>query len=268
MALAHRGGAALRPENSWSAFEHAVALGYSQLETDARATADGALLAFHDATLDRVTDHSGRVADLRYAQVRLARILGTEPIPLIEDLLDAWPAAAFAIDVKDEATIVPLVRALGRTGAWNRVSVTSFSLRRLRAVRRLFDRPLSLAWSVVGDGAVRLAAVLREGRRPAAERLTTSGVRCIQVPTSVATAPVVHAARGFGLRTYVWTVNRRQDMESVLDAGADGVITDEIAVLRDLLVTRGQWQPASAATAARPPAPGERRGDPNRGGSR
>lgn len=240
-ALAHRGGAALRPENSWSAFEHAVALGYSRLETDARATADGTLLAFHDATLDRVTDHTGRVADLRYADVRTARILGSEPIPLIEDLLGAWSTAAFAIDVKDETTIAPLIRVLWRTHAWDRISVTSFSLRRLRAVRRLLDRPVSMAWSAAGDGAARLAAVLREGRHPVAERLAASGVRCVQVPTSVATAPVVRSARAFGLRTYVWTVNRRQDMESVLDAGVDGVITDEIGVLRDLLVTRGQW---------------------------
>ena len=55
IAIAHRGGAAHHPENSWPAFEHAVGLGYGYLETDAHATADGVLLAFHDRTLDRVT---------------------------------------------------------------------------------------------------------------------------------------------------------------------------------------------------------------------
>ena len=59
VAFAHRGGAAHAPENSWTAFEHAIKLGYAYLETDARATSDGKLVAFHDRTLDRVTDATG-----------------------------------------------------------------------------------------------------------------------------------------------------------------------------------------------------------------
>ena len=66
VAFAHRGGAAHAPENSWAAFEHAVKLGYAYLETDARATSDGKLVAFHDRTLDRVTDGSGPIGARPY----------------------------------------------------------------------------------------------------------------------------------------------------------------------------------------------------------
>ena len=100
LAFAHRGGAAHQPENSWRAFEHAVGLGYRYLETDARATADGVLLAFHDETLDRLTGRKGRIAELPYRTVATALIDGREPIPKLEDLLGSWPDARFNIDVK------------------------------------------------------------------------------------------------------------------------------------------------------------------------
>ena len=107
-AFAHRGGAAHAPENSWPAFEHAVKLGYAYLETDARATSDGKLMAFHDRTLDRVTDGSGPIGSRTYREVSALRVAGSEPIPLIEDLLGAWPDARFNIDLKDEPGIALL----------------------------------------------------------------------------------------------------------------------------------------------------------------
>src|SRR3954462_7884010 len=90
-AFAHRGFAPDGGENSMSAFERAVALGYRYLETDVRVTADGVALAFHDARLDRGTDRSGRIPDLPWSEVARARIAGREQIPLVADLLAAWP---------------------------------------------------------------------------------------------------------------------------------------------------------------------------------
>jgi glycerophosphoryl diester phosphodiesterase len=130
IAFAHRGGAAHAPENSWPAFEHAVKLGYAYLETDARATFDGKLMAFHDRNLERVTDAEGPINMKSYREVAALRVAGSEPIPLIEDLLGAWPGVRFNIDVKDEAGIPLLPGVLRRTSAWDRVCLTSFSAAR------------------------------------------------------------------------------------------------------------------------------------------
>ncbi|HET6859154.1 MAG TPA: glycerophosphodiester phosphodiesterase family protein, partial [Streptomyces sp.] len=80
--FAHRGGAADGLENTASAFRRAARTGFRYFETDVHATADGRLVAFHDATLDRVTDASGRIAALPWSRVRHARVAGSEPLPL------------------------------------------------------------------------------------------------------------------------------------------------------------------------------------------
>jgi len=174
LAFAHRGGAAHAPENSWRAFEHAVGLGYGYLETDVQATADGVLIAFHDRTLDRVTGQPGRVCRLTLKEIAGARIGGTEPIPVLEDVLAAWPDVRFNIDVKDAPAIAPLAGVLRRTNAWDRVCVVSFSASRLRATRRALDRPVCMAASPLGTAMVRLGGppapreqpLGRHGRRP------------------------------------------------------------------------------------------------------
>jgi glycerophosphoryl diester phosphodiesterase len=282
LAFAHRGGAAHAPENSWRAFEHAVGLGYGYLETDAQATADGVLIAFHDRTLDRVTGQRGRVCRMAFNDIAGARIGGTEPIPVLEDLLAAWPDVRFNIDVKDTPVIAPLARVLRRTNAWDRVCVVSFSASRLRATRRALDRPVCMAASPLGTAMVRFAgppaprgsrgphrhrfkrrsvagpmaaAARRPGvvggpgatagqpAQPLAERLARAGVQCVQVPAPVVTPPLIGRAHKLGLQVHVWTVNDRLTMEGLLNLGVDGVMTDETVALRELLVGRGQWHP-------------------------
>ena len=239
-AFAHRGGAAHNPENSWPAFEYAVKLGYAYLETDARSTSDGALLSFHDATLDRVTDRTGQVIKMTYKNVSAARIAGTEPIPLIEDLLGTFGELRFNIDLKDSGTIEPLARVLKRTGAWDRVCVTSFSGRRLLAARKILDRPVCTAVTPAAVAAMRYAGF--SGKSMAA-RLARSGAQCAQVPRQIATREFIRRSHELGLHVHVWTLNNREDIERALALGADGVMTDEIALLRDILTERGQWNP-------------------------
>ena len=249
LAFAHRGGAAHRPENSWPAFTHAIGLGYRYLETDVQATADGALVAFHDRTLDRVTDTTGRISQLPYRDVSKARIGGTEPIPQLEELLTAWPEARFNIDVKDFPAIRPLAEILARTGAWDRVCIASFSARRLRAFRQVLDRRICTSLSPFGVAAVRAGA---DGARLAA-RFAASGAACAQVPVRVATPRFLRHAHALGLQVHVWTVDDPAVMRRLLDIGADGIMTDNVVALRDVLVERSQW-PASGAPPGEGPA--------------
>jgi glycerophosphoryl diester phosphodiesterase len=239
LAFAHRGGAAHFPENSWRAFEHAVKLGYTYLETDVHATSDGVVVAFHDKTLDRVTDRKGAIASLPAREVSAALVDGTEPIPLLEDLLGAWPDVRFNIDVKAAPAARPLAELVRKMEAWDRVCITSFSAFRLRDARRQLGRPVCTSTSPVG------AAALRSGLpgKILAPQFARRSVRCAQLPIRMAKPGVIQRAHDAGLQVHIWTVNDRDLMNSLLDLGVDGIMTDETELLRDVLMERGEWHP-------------------------
>jgi len=239
IAFAHRGGAADGLENTMAAFAQAVSLGYRYLETDVHATADGQLLAFHDRTLDRVTDAVGRVAELTWARVRAARIGGAEPIPLLEDLLGTWPELRVNVDPKHDAAVEPLAKAILRTEAVHRVCVGAFSDKRIQRLQELVGAelctsmgPRQVAWLVAASKGL-----------PAGGRLTSP---CAQVPTNqgpvaLVTRDLVAAAHRRGVQVHVWTIDDRAEMVRLLDLGVDGLMTDRPQTLKDVLVERGQW---------------------------
>lgn len=237
-AFAHRGGSEAAPENTPAAFAAAVALGFRYLETDVHLTRDGQVVAFHDGTLDRVTDRSGRIAELTWDEVSSARVEGGYRIPLLVELLDAFPEAYFNIDPKDDLVVTPLADLLQQTAAVHRVCIGSFSGPRLDELANRLGPSLCRA---IGPGhIVRLAA--------ASMGLPFRAVvgSCAQVPTHVrgrrlVTRRFIETAHSHELEIHVWTVNGAAEMHHLLDLGADGIMTDRPAVLKDVLQARGQW---------------------------
>lgn len=249
VALAHRGGAQhpdlVGLENTLTAFRHAVELGYRYLETDVHATADGHLVAFHDASLDRVTDRVGLIIGLPLAEVAGAVIgarLGREEhIPLLVDLLEEFPEARFNIDLKAPTAAAPLAELLSRTGAYDRVCVGSFTERTMRRFRRLLDRPVATSAGVLSVAVQACAPFPRQVHR----LLRDDGV-VFQVPhryrgRTLVDRRFVELAHASGRHVHVWTVDERAEMEHLLDLGVDGLITDRTDVCKEVLVERGIW---------------------------
>ncbi|MET7883495.1 glycerophosphodiester phosphodiesterase [Streptomyces avermitilis] len=239
IAFAHRGGAAEGLENTLVQFRRAVAAGYRYIETDVHTTSDGKLVAFHDSTLDRVTDGAGRIADLPWADVRHARVAGSEPVPLFEELLETFPGVRWNVDVKAEPALRPLLDLIERTDAWDRVCIGSFSEARVARAQRLAGPRLATSYGIRGVLNLRL----RSWGIPATLRRSAIAA---QVPRSQSGVPVadhrfVRAAHARGLQVHVWTVNDPHQMHQLLDLGVDGIMTDHIDTLRKVLEDRGTW---------------------------
>jgi glycerophosphoryl diester phosphodiesterase len=244
IAFAHRGGGPEGLENSLAAFQDAVDLGYRYLETDVHASSDGVLVAFHDESLDRVTDRRGLIAQLPWSEVSRARIGGREPIPRFEELLASFPDVRWNIDVKADQALGPLLERLrGDDDLLERTCVGSFSDARLVAVRTVLGERVCTS---AGPGEVRLLRACSLGGR--LSRWVRVAAHCVQIPPRHGRIPLVDrvflaATRGLGLPVHVWTVNEAAEMRRLLDAGVDGIFTDATRALKEVLRERGAWSP-------------------------
>jgi glycerophosphoryl diester phosphodiesterase len=250
LAFAHRGGA-FHPEiegleNTLTAFQHAVELGYQYLETDVHATRDGVLLAFHDAVLDRVTASTGAIADLGYDDLAGVVVAQREQIPTLASLLERFPEARFNIDIKSDAAVAPLAGLIRRTASHDRVCIGSFDGRRMAAFRKAMDRAVATAHGPAAVAAARFAPLGRLAARVA--RLPGAA---FQVPhrrgrVRVVTEEFVGRAHAIGRPVHVWTIDDPEEMAELLDLGVDGIFTDRTDLLRDVLIARGQWMGTAA----------------------
>jgi glycerophosphoryl diester phosphodiesterase len=237
IAFAHRGGALDVPENTMPAFEHAVSLGYRYVETDVQVTADGVLVAFHDDDLSRTCGRQGLISRLPWSEVKTALVRGKSPIPLLDELLAAWPQLRINIDCKSDAAAPALISSLRRNAVLDRVCVSSFNERRIRRLRAALGDQLCTA---LGPAEI---AALKYGRPLGAGRLRGLAA---QVPVRhgrivVTDRRFVERAHNLGVQVHVWVIDEAVEMDSLLDIGVDGIMTDRPAILRQVLERRDAW---------------------------
>ena len=252
--MAHRGSRLLWPENTMTAFQGAVDLGYRYLETDIRASKDGHLMVFHDATLERTTDRTGKVKLLTRAELELldagyrfqrdddhvyrGKGIG---IPTLDELALTYPDAVFSIDMKENGLESTLAETIKRLDLWDRVIIGSFSGGRVKRFRTLVERPVATA-----AGPLEMARFLANTRAGRPTKLVSDSM---QVPVKYGRITVVDrntvvAAHAAFQKVIVWTVNDGSEMRALLDIGVDGIITDRPDVLRYVMEERqsgGPW---------------------------
>jgi glycerophosphoryl diester phosphodiesterase len=240
-AIAHRGGAGLAAENTLEAFRRSHALGVRYLETDVRLTVDGGLVAFHDALLNRVTTLTGRVRSHSLATLTATPVRGGGPVLALGALLAAFPDSCLTIDIKDPAVIEPLAQLLNDTGAAGRICAAAARGSWLRQLQALTGPELTtaLSWRALAHlASPRLSPPWSGGASQ------TSGFA--HVPLQLGRVPVFRddllaRAHDRDIKVIVWTVNEPDTMKRLLDSGVDGIITDRPDLLRDVLISRGQW---------------------------
>jgi glycerophosphoryl diester phosphodiesterase len=260
---AHRGGAALRPENTIASFDNGLSLGADGLELDVHLSRDGVVVVHHDSTLERTTSGRGRVSALtadelaqldaaywfspaaegarktEQAPTRSFPLRGQgHGVPRLGKVLSRYPGVPLIIELKvnDPELARRAIDEVRLAGAVDRVAFGSFGWRVLRTARQYEPR--------IPTGAsreeVRLALYRSWLRWP----LGSTSYREFQVPersgpTRIVSRRFIAHAHRAGLPVKVWTVNDPHDMRRLLEWGADALISDR----PDLAVAAVRSQP-------------------------
>jgi glycerophosphoryl diester phosphodiesterase len=245
MIYAHRGGAALRPENTIEAFDHGIACGADGLELDVHLSKDDVVVVHHDDTLERTTSGRGPLA--QHTAAELARLdaawnfsdgNGAFPfrgrgigVPTLREVLRRYPSAPLIVELKVAGRrlaerVVDEVRA---AGALDRVAIGSFHPDALHAVRACEPS--------IATGAAKEETRWALYRSWCGLSIGATPYREFQVPewsgyTPIVTRRFVAAAHRAGVPVKVWTVNAADAMRRLLAIGVDALITDRPDVAR------------------------------------
>ncbi|MGM0448251.1 MAG: glycerophosphodiester phosphodiesterase [Methanobacteriota archaeon] len=239
--IAHRGFAAENPENTVVAVEAATAV-VDRVELDVRRCGTGELVVFHDATLGRVTDATGRVSETPLDRLSELSVEGSgEPVPTLAAALDAVPAGAWVmLDLKqrgiaadalsvgadrnlDLAVAADDPAVIGAVSAADPTVPTVYSVRESIPARTL--RPV-IPGPRAGLGAPRWAYPPQD---VAGIVETATGLGCAAVSPRYELClrtDLVSRAADAGLRVVPWTVAAVREYEAVAAAGVDAVVSD------------------------------------------
>jgi len=231
ITIAHRGYAAVAPENTLSSIEAALRAGATTIEVDVQMTTDGKIVLMHDRSVNRTTSGTGQISDLPWEYVAaldagswFGADYAGESIPGIHEALASVMRAnvTLAIEVKHPARTrlaEALVDAIRSNEAEQNVIVLSFDRRWLRTLRDL-DPGIT-----TGDLWVRPRVLL-----PKSES-TVASAHWLSLIVNPTTVWRLHR-RGF--RVWAWTVNSPRLARLLIRMGVDGIVTDELELMQDL----------------------------------
>lgn len=262
--VAHRGASEAAPENTLEAFREARETGAGGLELDVHLTSDGHAVVLHDEDLGRTTNGSGAVANktleelgsldagYRFVPANVPEQGAEEGsaesypyrgrdvrIPRLREVLREFLGMTVNLDIKESTPGIEkaVLDEIDRAGARDRVLVASQDGGVISRFRELSGGEVATAasrWEVARFYALSLLRL---------EGLAEPPYDALQVPVEhrgveLATGRLVQAAHSRGVRVDVWTIDDPEEMNRLLDLGADSVMTNRPGELRRVLDSR------------------------------
>lgn len=245
------------PENTLLSFQRAFEDGAKYVELDVWSSKDGEVVIIHDATLARTTSGRGRVS--RYSLKELKEVdagyrftldggksypcRGQKiEIPTLQELFSTIPQARVIIEIKQAhppivKKVLEIVRQKGKEEQVLLATEKDQVMKEIREELRTRDLPIATGFSYgeVADFMGWLASGKRDLYTPPGQAFQ---IPCEYNGMTLVSQQTVKAAHELGVEMFVWTINEREEMARLLGLGADGIITDFPARLRDLVLEK------------------------------
>ncbi len=211
--FAHRGASAHAPENTIEAFQLAVRLGTSSLESDVWLTRDGVAVLDHDGVV------GGRLRRRPVAEVDRADL--PDHVPTLADFYETLgPAVELCLDIKDPAAVDEVVRVADDAGAAARLWMCHPEVALLAEWRTRHPAPRLVNSTFLGHmerGPERRVAELRE-----------LGVDTLNLHHSEWTAGLVTLCHRFGRYAFGWDAQHERVIHGLWKMGIDGIFSDHV----------------------------------------
>ncbi len=213
---AHRGASAYYPENTMSAFYAGIEMNANGIETDIHKTKDGVLVMFHDDTLERVTDHTGRICDHTYEELLGVNVYNNDKtkidkVPAFDDFLKyfSFRNLTFAIELKQDNIEKETVDIIEKYGICDKVIITSFSFEYLRRVKEYAPK-------------YKIGYLYKDDDNALEKVLSINGEQLCPYAKSI-TPEFVKEIKKTGLSIRAWGVSDEEIMRRLYDFGVDGM---------------------------------------------
>lgn len=229
---AHRGAAAIEPENTLRGFRYALSLGVQRIELDVHLSCDQQLIVMHDARVDRTTNGSGAIAEMTADEIRQLDAGMGERVPLLPEVIDLFQAhwqnggkTKLQIELKGPQTAAPTVAIIQQNNIADKVVLSSFDETQLAEAIRLLP-PVNSAF---------LTAKLEPDPLEIALRIGAGGVH---LNHNLATREWVDRVHAAGLHARVWNIDEAERMKWAIDLGVDGIGSNNPQLLLDVIAGR------------------------------
>lgn len=214
LVVGHRGAAAYKPENTLPAFEEGIACKAEAVECDVHLSQDREMVIMHDATLDRTTNLTGKIAETPWATMKAAGI------PSLADLTKVTKdRTVLVVEIKDGEGIEPMVvDHLRKEGMIDQSIVFSFYDDRIAKVEALAPEFTSV-WLLSG-------AEVKKGIPAVLDRLKAIHADGVGFDYHQVTPEFVEAAHAARLPVFVWTVPPGPEVDRLKGLGVNFIITN------------------------------------------